>query len=245
MTKCKFLIYALGLLASATTLQSCLDDDNDKNGLYLPTAIVTVQPMDDGTFQMYLDNNTVLSPSNVKKSPYGDKEVRALVNYYDESPLGYGSDIRSVKLNWIDSIRTKMPIVIDQPEDISEFQNDPVEIVKDWVTVAEDGYITLRVRTTWGPSNKPHYIDLISGTNPNDPYEVELRHDAKGDVGGRIGDGLIAFNLNKLPHHDTKMKIKLKWQSFSGPKSAEFDLDMREVTHDPDMNNARNLMPLK
>lgn len=242
MRKINAFIATLAVCAITPSMQSCLND-GDSDDLRRPTALVTVCPADDGSFTMNLDNSTVLVPTNLKTSPFGKKEVRALVNYTDD-PKGRATT-QNVYVNWIDSIRTKMPIVIDQPEDISEFQNDPVEIVKDWVTVAEDGYLTLRVRTTWGPSNKPHYIDLISGTNPNDPYEVELRHDAKGDVGGRIGDGLIAFNLNKLPHHDTKMKIKLKWQSFSGPKSAEFDLDMREVTHDPDMNNARNLMPLK
>ena len=64
------------------------------------------------------------------------------------------------------------------------------------MTVAEDGYLTLRIRTVWGPYGKPHYIDLISGVNPENPFEFELRHDAKGDLNGRIGDGLIVFNLD-------------------------------------------------
>jgi len=245
MTKRKFLITAIGLLASSMTFQSCFDDDDDNIELYRPTAIVTVSPTLNGSFMMYLDKSTVLIPSNMDKSPYGNKEVRALVNYSEETPDGYGADIRSVKVNWLDSIRTKMPVVITNAEDINKFANDPIEIVRDWVTVAEDGYLTFRIRTTWGPYNTPHYIDLVSGTNADDPYELELRHDAKGDTGGRIGDGLIAFNLNKLPHHGTDMKIKLKWQSFSGPKSAEFDIDMREFTHDPSMNSDICKMPIK
>lgn len=245
MTKCKLLITALGLLASSMAFQSCLDDNDDCIELRRPTAIVTVSPVDDGSFMMYLDKSTVLIPSNMNKSPYGNKEVRALVNYTEDTPGGYGAEIRSVKVNWLDSIRTKMPVVITNADEINQFANDPIEIVHDWVTVAEDGYLTLRIRTTWGPYNTPHYIDLVSGINADDPYELELRHDAKGDTGGRIGDGLIAFNLNKLPHHGTDMKIKLKWHSFSGPKSAEFAIDMREHTHDPDMNSDICKMPIK
>lgn len=245
MTKCKFLITALGLFASTMTFQSCLDDDDDNIELHRPTAIVTVSPVDDGSFMMYLDKSTVLIPSNMNQSPYGNKEVRALVNYSEETQAGYGADIRSVKVNWLDSIRTKMPVVITNAEDLNQFANDPIEIVNDWVTVAEDGYLTLRIRTLWGPSKTPHYIDLVSGTNADDPYELILRHDAKGDLGGRMGDGLIAFNLNKLPHHGTDMKIKLKWQSFTGPKSAEFDIDMREFTHDPSINSDICNMPVK
>lgn len=233
------------LALSGIAFQSCLDDDNDNIDLQRPTAIVTVQPLADESFQMFLDNKTVLIPTNVKKSPYGNKEVRALVNYTEEAPAAYGFDVRNVKVNWIDSIRTKMPVVIADPEEIAQFKNDPIEIVKDWVTVAEDGYLTLRIRTKWGQSNTPHYIELVSGVNPDDPYELELRHDAKGDTEGRIGDGLIAFNLNKLPHHGATMKIKLKWQSFTGPKSSEFDLDMREFTHDPSMNGIMRNLPIQ
>lgn len=236
MTKFKFLLSAIGVVASSFMFQSCLDDDDNNDMLNRPTALVTVCPNEDESFVLNLDNKTVLVPTNVKKSPYGKKEVRALVNYTEEQPLGFGADIRNIKLNWMDSIRTKMPIVIADPADIETYANDPIEIVDDWVTVAEDGYLTLRIRTVWGPYGKPHYIDLISGVNPENPFEFELRHDAKGDLNGRIGDGLIAFNLNKLPHHGIDVKIKLNWQSFSGKKSAEFDLDMREFSDDPSCN---------
>jgi hypothetical protein len=73
-----------------------------------------------------------------------------------------------------------------------------------------------------------HYINLLTGVNPNDPYEVELRHDANGDIGGSMGDALIAFNLNDLPRKDGQnVKLKLNWKSFNGPKSAEFELYLR------------------
>ena len=104
------------------------------------------------------------------------------------------------------------------------YGSDPIEIVRDWVTIAEDGYLTLRVRTLWGGTGKKHNINLLTGTNPDNLYELELRHDALGDTRGTMGDALIAFNLNDLFRSANPTRMTLKWQSFSGEKSVEFDL---------------------
>lgn len=99
-----------------------------------------------------------------------------------------------------------------------------MEIVNDWVTIAEDGYLTLRFRTKWGDYNKAHFVNLLLGQNPSDPYEVEFRHNAYGDTYGTVGDGLVAFKLVGLPDTNGKtVPLTLKWKSFSGDKSAVFD----------------------
>lgn len=229
-----FLLPILGF--GMLTLPSCLDDD-DSYVSRMPTALVTVCPNADGSFIMQLDNNTQLEPANMKKSPFGDKEVRALVNYSDAV---VGSGIRRVHVNWLDSIRTKLPVesLADRNDEV--YGNDPIEIIRDWVTVAEDGYITLRIRTRWGTTATNHYVNLLTGTNPDDPYEFELRHDANDDVWGEWGDALIAFNLNNLPRpNGDDVKIKLKWKSFDGDKTAEFDLKMRPVHQDIDAASIR------
>lgn len=219
----------IGLLSfgAATMFQSCSDDDDDNAYLLLqPTALVTVCPTSDGTFTMQLDDTTTLHPSNMKSSPFGEKEVRALVNYTED--VESSANLNYVKINWIDSIRTKLPVPTAGELNNSKYGIDPIEIVKDWVTVAEDGYLTLRFRTRWGHTNAPHYINLVSGVNPDNPYEFELHHNAQGDINGNFGDALIAFNLNELPlDKDRNIKIKLNWRSFSGDKSTEFSLMLR------------------
>lgn len=227
MKKVRYFIPALALLASSVMFQSCLDDDDNDTSLGYPTAVVTVCPTLDGGFEMRLDDKTVLYPSNMSSSPYGQKEVRALVNYtVDKNSAAEGNIF--VTVNRLDSIRTKYPAVSLGEADDETFGNDPIEIVRDWVTVAEDGYLTLRFRTLWGPSSTPHYISLLTGVNPDDPFELELRHDAKGDVNGVWKDALIAFNLNLLPRYNGETeKIKLRWNSFTGEKKAEFDICLR------------------
>ena len=54
---------------------------------------------------------------------------------------------------------------------------------------------------------------------------------AFGDVYGEPADGLVAFNLDSLPDTEGKtVKLKLKWKSFNGEKTAEFDYCTRKST---------------
>lgn len=89
MRKIHAFIATLAVCAVTPSLQSCLSD-GDSDDLRRPTALVTVCPADDGGFTMNLDNSTVLVPTNLKTSPFGKKEVRALVNYTDD-PKGRAS----------------------------------------------------------------------------------------------------------------------------------------------------------
>lgn len=201
-------------LLAASMFQSCNDLDDDNKWALVPSAVVTVKPQESGNFIMQLDDKTVLQPTNMKSSPFGEKEVRALVNY-TETVASDVENIRNVSINWIDSIRTKNTVIDLGEENDDKYGNDPIEIVNDWLTVAEDGYLTLRFRTLWGYGSVKHNINLLTNVNPENPYELELRHDANGDFGGEMGDALIAFKLKDLPASDNnKVKIKLNWKSF-------------------------------
>ncbi|WP_288208106.1 NigD-like protein [uncultured Parabacteroides sp.] len=231
MKTLKLFLMATGVLFTSLTFQSCLDDDDYYyGGNWRANALVTVKPVSDDSFFLQLDDTTTLFPVNITSSPYGDKEVRALVNcrLVDKPSEGYS---KAVYVNWIDSILTKQMAPDLGVENDSVYGTDPVEMLKDWVTIAEDGYLTLRFRTLWGDRSKAHFVNLLVSEDPANPYEVEFRHNAYGDVHGIEGDGLVAFNLAKLPDTNGKtVKLKLKWKSFSGDKSAEFDYCTRKST---------------
>lgn len=225
MKNIKIALAIIGTVGSTSLFQSCIDDDSTQ--FNYQTALVTVCPNDDGSFVMNLDDATVLRPTNFKTSPFGKKEVRALINYTEAPENDAKTVVKDVQVIRIDSIRTKNPVASVSDNDAA-YGMDPVEIVKDWVTIAEDGYLTMRIRTLWGETNKKHIINLVTGINPSNPYEMELRHNADGDINGQPGDALIAFNLNSLPDFNGTVKIKLRWKSFSGEKSSEFSLKMRK-----------------
>ncbi len=226
-----------GLVAAVMLISSFSACDNDDTYIWyydaVPNALVTVKPVDGAGFYMQLDDSTTLHPVNMSVSPYGDKEVRALVNYaYVRSEENdYEKRSFKVNVNWIDSILTKPAVPYPADGDVSEYGEDPIEIVRDWVNIAEDGYLTLRFRTRWGNNGVVHFVNLLTGVNPDDPYEVEFRHNAYGDVNGTPGDALVAFRLSDLPDTNGKtVKLTLKYKSFSGEKSIRFDYCSRKAT---------------
>ncbi len=222
---CKKLI--LMTLAVATmSLQSCLSDNaGDVPRLYA-NAVVTVKHMGKTHSFFQLDAKTTLYPVNVNSILYNGKEVRALINYtkVDSSAHGFS---KAVVVNGIDSIRTKDIVQLAPGQRIETLGNDPIEIVDDWVTISEDGYLTLRVRAIWGNLGHKHRLNLVAGINPNNPHEVELRHDAGGDRRGVPLDALIAFRLYKyFPVEGAKdYKLTVKWKGFNGKmKEATFTI---------------------
>lgn len=231
MKTMKFLAGLTFAIVSVFTLASCNDDDGYVWYYYpQPNALVTVKPIEGAGFYMQLDDSTTLYPVNMAASPYGDKEVRALVCYREVNPVNdYYS--KSVEVSWMDSILTKAAVPYPADGDVYEYGDDAIEIVKDWVNIAEDGYLTLRFRTLWGNTGVAHYVNLLTGVNPDDPYEVEFKHNAYGDVEGIWGDALVAFRLSDLPDTEGKtVKITLKYKSFSGEKSVQFDYCSRKST---------------
>ena len=118
MRKIGLMMMGLGMMAITLSFQSCWDDDDDCPRHVIcpveqPNALVTVKPnADDTAFRMQLNDSTQLWPVNMRQSPFGSKEVRALVNYRKptEEELEKGGifgGISCVYVNWIDSILTK------------------------------------------------------------------------------------------------------------------------------------------
>lgn len=216
----------------ALTISSCLNKNNDVIDT-VPTGLVTVWPGTD-SFKLQLDDNTVLIPTNRTTSPFKDKVVRAFAQYTEEetkSETVLADEtlvMKNVKLHWLDSILTKKPVLTQGDKDDELYGTAPIEIIKDWCTVAEDGFLTLRIRTAAGAPGTKHIINLVTGTNADDPFEVTLKHKCSTSTLLNMADGIVAFNLNDLPHDADEVKVKVKWTSFSGEKNTEFTLKMHK-----------------
>ncbi len=231
MKKISCLFAVLGIMTSMGFFLSCSSDNDGGNKVYV-NALVTVKPNADNTeVYLQLDDNTTLFPINMKVSPFGKKEVRALTNY-SVSKNYVGKYTQGVTVNWIDSILTKsLAPNMSELENLDEYGADAVEIVNDWVTIAEDGYLTLRFRTRWG-GRAVHYINLVYRTDVNNPYTVHFYHNANGDNSGVVGDALVAFKLDGLPDTGGEtVDLTLQWLSYSGPKSAKFKYCTRKATN--------------
>lgn len=218
------------MVALVPMAQSCDLGDGDgycylpnPPGKLVPNAIVTVKTAADNTVYLQLDDNTTLLPLNLKGHPFKGKEVRALVNFRqknaDATPY-----TKAVWVNGIDSVLTKPAVATLGEKNDEVYGKDPIEVVNSFPTVCEDNYLTLYVGTVWGRSETRHLVNLVTGVNPDDPYEVELRQNAFGDTKGQMAYTTVAFSLKSLPKTGgKKVKLRVKYQSFNGEKTCEFD----------------------
>lgn len=249
----KKIVYFIAASAALLSLAGCQFDahDPDYSKIYA-NAIVTVKHTPEGIFYLQLDDETTVKPSNLEKSPFGDKQVRALTNMTlsDEKPSSEGSSIvfdKSAEITWIDSVRTKaiVPSYGSESEDDIKYGDDPIDIIGNWVTVLEDGYLTLAFCAIWGNPAYVHAVNLVSGVDPEDPYTLEFKHDAMGDsyyINGIRATGIVAFDLSSLPPTNGEtVDLKIKYRPIYGPETvAVFKYCTGKTTElgatpDPDM----------
>ncbi len=225
------LLFAVAIVFATSIIVASCDNDNDDFPSFpinRPNAVVTVKPSADGSsFYMQLDDSTLMNATNMKASPYANREVRAFVNY---RLLTRPASIRKfeVYVNWIDSILTKpMAASLADVDDPSNFRQDPVDLLREW-TVCEDGYLTLHFRTQWAANSVPHIVNLAP-TNNSNPYDLTFYHNAQGVKGGYWSDGVVAFRLDKLPNTNGKtVDMTLRWTSFGGPRNITFKYSTRK-----------------
>jgi len=208
MKKIYSILGAFGLFAMTFMISSCMNEKDYSDSMNVISAVVTIKYDNSDRCYFQVEKDKVVYPTNVNK-PYNGKEVRALTQYEllanDEARVFY-----------LDSILTKKPVVTVGDDDAKVYGNDPIDILGDWCTVAEDGYITFHFRTLFSGPTK-HYVNLVTGINPENPYEVEFRHDAKGDLAGTLTDGYAAFNIKDLLPEDTSNVVfTVHFKSYSG-----------------------------
>lgn len=191
----------------------------------IKTALVTYEDLTSGVI-FQLDDSTTLVPTNLNTGLYDHKTVRAIVKYFSEED---DVDDNKVKVFSVDSIRTKKVVPDLGDKNDETYGKDKIEIVRDWVTIGEDGYLTLRIRTYRSCRTAIHYVNLVDMGHEDGEYRYELRHDAQGDTTGRIADGLIAFDLNDLePEDGSPVTLHLKWEGFTQSKTVDFKLTFRK-----------------
>jgi len=156
-------------------------------------AVVTVKTANDNSCFLQLNDEVALSPTNksFQTNPFG-KEVRAHVIYTDKGPIEsiVGHQWREVTINAIDTILTKKPV-----EKGPDYGDSSIEIMDSWMTVMEDGYLTLRFEAFWGAKGVIHRINLVK-TDKSDHFT--LCHDNAGDSHLFRNAGLVAFDMHDL-----------------------------------------------
>lgn len=221
----------LALAAAFVLLSMGACKKQDPITFYLAT--VTFKQLDNGGYYLKVNDSTAMIVTNpdYQKYPFPKfKEKRALIRYTLEGDIPSNgavipSDLKyrqNIKLYALDTIYTKAPVVskATPAENDSAYGKEPVGIVIDPnyfpTTLIEDGY--LNVSFAFYRSTYPiqHILNLVTGVNPDDPYEVEFRHDANGDYYREMTyNSIMSFPLQSLPDtHGEVVDLTVKWNSF-------------------------------
>jgi len=167
-------------------------------------AVVTVKrsPGDTVYFQL-TDDITVYPVDNIEYT--GRKRVLCGLSIAKERT---GSFDYTARVHWIEPIEEGV-VSTTSPASRSE----GIDILNNWMTGVEDGYLTLRYAAWWGvATNILHKFTIVTGQDPEDPYSLILHHDASGDRKDSFSEAIICFDINDLPDTDGQyVPLTLKW----------------------------------
>ena len=177
------------------------------------TAIVTVHKSPTDTVYFQVDDSTRLYPTNFQAAYNGVVRIVCGITVFKQTVPNYG---HKTFVEWYEQL-DKGVFANTMPSGAG----DGLDIIPDWMTSCEDGFLTLHYKAWWGSGSVQHSLTVVAGQNSSDPYELLLVHDANGDARLEQGEAIIYFDINSLPDTGDNYKtLTLKWTD-SGGKIAE------------------------
>lgn len=168
------------------------------------SAIVTVKQNSAGSVFFQLDDDTRLFPTNYSQPYNGMQRIMCGLREYRQNRCD---------ILWMDFLE-KGELV--EAADWNG-ESDGADILSDWMTSVEDGFLTVHYSAWWGEGDVEHTLRLVSGKNPDNPYELWFCHDSNGDTSSGKGDALVYFDIDSLPSTGGDYVIlTLKWQNCAG-----------------------------
>lgn len=97
----------------------------------------------------------------------------------------------------------------EQYNDPADYHSDPIDIVQDWMTSVEDGFLTLHYQIP-ASGDKKHAFKLYHSWLPGNIFY--LVHDAQGDAGTELVEGIVYFRIGDLfPDENGKKTLTLNY----------------------------------
>jgi hypothetical protein len=162
-------------------------DPQDGTGNDLAIGTVSSQ---DGVRYIRLDEKScsqVVNPREIADIPDGTRVFLQFRYVVSSSIADFCTD--AILVEWA------------SPLDVGEIRydmqariGDPVDILMDWITTMEDGFLTLHYSIRASGSVK-HGFSLYPSVEPN---TYRLVHEANGDSKGSLTDGIVCFDISGL-----------------------------------------------
>nr|WP_319509874.1 NigD-like protein [uncultured Draconibacterium sp.] len=193
---------ALGILMGILVIfTSCLDDNDGYSIGDYWIGFGIYKGGDDEVSKLVMDNGYVLIPAAASvagwSQDFSDGD-RVLVNYtiLDEDQTSSVEERYFVRINDISDVLMKGIMDITE-ENEDSIGNDPIIVEDAWIT---DSLLSFRLKY-WG-YNETHFLNLVKTpgelTADDQPFQLELRHNANGDGESIPFTAYVSFSLNSL-----------------------------------------------
>jgi hypothetical protein len=172
----------------------------------------------DESFVVNLDNGSIVTPSNMPLTGFTPKDSgRVWIRF---SPV---SDTRLTDstFNYLAKIYSIKDILfkdIKKLSDVSEDSvgHDPIFIKDAWISPKDILNLNLKYYT----EGSVHYINLLDNGEANgvdNPFILELRHNARGDVNRYPAFATVSFKLNYLKlTGQNQVKFFIRYTDYNG-----------------------------
>ena len=178
------------------------------------SAIATLFLSDEGVYYLQVDADTRVYPENFRDLCHTTPDVPCrIVGEMTVYNRKVDNNAWVGRLEWFDFLE-KGPVFTGVGNG-----KDGVDVLADWMTSLEDGFLTLHFQTWWGVEPRRHELRLVTGTNPDDPYELLLVHNANDDPKSYQADALIYFDIQPYlpkPEDPLHTTVTLKWTDDAG-----------------------------
>ena len=170
-------------------------NDPDKSGSQSDGLAIGTLGSQDGARYVKLSETTcsrVMNPDVVKDIP---DHTRIFLEFrFVVASLLSSCYTDAILVEWASPI--DQGTVASRPFDAASNStaDSPVDIILDWMTSLEDGFLTLHY-SILSSGNAQHTFSL----HPTEsPYAFRLVHDSHGDVKGAVTDGIVCFDVSAL-----------------------------------------------
>lgn len=197
---------------------------SDMAGERAINAIATVKQDAEGAVYLQLNDSTRTYPLN-----YG-RPYEGLCRIFCQ--LSRPNDKSECYIYWMFEIE-RGETVLQDPATASGGGAIPVglDILDDWTTSVEDGFLTVHYSAWWGEGKVPHTLRLYRSPGQENTFELTLLHFDNGDTALEKADALVCFDIDPLltPTQGEYRTLTLKWTTLEGKAaSKEFKYRSRQ-----------------
>ena len=171
-------------------------------------AIVTVKQADEKVY-FQVDSVTRVYPAAGYYDSYkGPKRIACSLKVFDYQIY---KDWWYTRVSWYENL--DQGTLIRNPF-ASGINYRSFDVLDDWMTTMEDGFLTLHYSALWGSAKTPHGMSLVYG---DDPWHWNLVHFTVGDDEAQTKvDALIYFDLNDAIPKTEGAAVTINWTALDG-----------------------------